>query len=376
MCSVQAKGEVLQVRARYGECVRAFLGVHHQHQCKGRVSDSISTTRRGITSIWVMSKMATSTDNLKWFHQHWSSHYHLLETALPMFDVAVFIMQHIERLSISYVSNKVRVDFLRIFLFMSSQKTNFCFWHNTLNQLQVTLCFSWMMRLSVLRSVLSCIIPSWQLHQQQHLWSLGSKLLHWLSIYQIGQSRITDVNSKSCSHLRIWNQNQSSWHPFKSKLSQKVVFWDHWRAGQSGSCGCLSFFRVHSSKFSGGKSPEKSRSDSPSKEDTYCVMFDKTFRYQKYTNWTFSKYSISEAWAIEHLAKSHSKFNGLRAKSHSKFNGLSTSSHMFLHPDLRSETCSFPESDSTIFIGDQDYTLKCTNTNVWLDGDFLEEFAT
>ncbi len=66
--------------------------------------------------------MATSTDNLKWFNKHCSSHYHLLETALPMFDVAVFIMQHIERLSISYVSNKVRVDFLRIILIYAKSK--------------------------------------------------------------------------------------------------------------------------------------------------------------------------------------------------------------------------------------------------------------
>ena len=49
--------------------------------------------------------MASPTDNLKWF---------LLETALPMLDIAIFIMHHIERLDISNVSNKVRVDLLRI----------------------------------------------------------------------------------------------------------------------------------------------------------------------------------------------------------------------------------------------------------------------
>ena len=69
----------------------------------------------GITSILAMSKMASFKDNLKWFHDHCSSQHHLLETALPMLDVAVFIMQHIDRLSISFfVSNKVRADFMRI----------------------------------------------------------------------------------------------------------------------------------------------------------------------------------------------------------------------------------------------------------------------
>ena len=70
-------------------------------------------------------------------------------------------------------------------------------------------------------------------------------------------------------------------------------------------------------------------------------MFDKPFGYKKSTNPTLSKYSILEAWTMDHLAKVHSKFSG-----------SSASSHMFLLPELHRETCSFPDSVSTIHIGE------------------------
>jgi hypothetical protein len=53
------------------------------------------------------SKMTKSDDNKKWFHQHCSSNYHFLETAVPIVDIALFIIKHIKRLYISQVSNKV-----------------------------------------------------------------------------------------------------------------------------------------------------------------------------------------------------------------------------------------------------------------------------
>ena len=78
----------------------------------------------------------------------------------------------------------------------------------------------------------------------------------------------------------------------------------------------------------------------------------------------FPSILFSDAWAMKSLAKSHSKFSG-----------RSTSLHMLLSPELHCPTCSFPESITTIFIGDKDYIHKCTNTNVWLDGDFLVGFT-
>ena len=37
-------------------------------------------------------------DNLKWFYEHCTSHHYLLETAMPMLDVAVFILHYIKKI--------------------------------------------------------------------------------------------------------------------------------------------------------------------------------------------------------------------------------------------------------------------------------------
>ena len=52
-------------------------------------------------------------DNLKWFYEHCSSHHYLLETAMPMLDVAVLIMDHIKILDILFVSNQVKANLVR-----------------------------------------------------------------------------------------------------------------------------------------------------------------------------------------------------------------------------------------------------------------------
>ena len=52
-------------------------------------------------------------DNLKWFYEHCASHHYLLETAMPMLDVAVFILHYIKNLDILFVSNQVKADLAR-----------------------------------------------------------------------------------------------------------------------------------------------------------------------------------------------------------------------------------------------------------------------
>ncbi len=59
-------------------------------------------------------KMTTSCDNIKWFHQHVSSTYNLLETAVPVADVAMYTIKHIKRLCLSHVSKKAKSDFFRV----------------------------------------------------------------------------------------------------------------------------------------------------------------------------------------------------------------------------------------------------------------------
>jgi hypothetical protein len=68
--------------------------------------------------------MTTSDDNIKWFHQHVSSTYNLLETAVPMIDVAMYTIKHIKRLCISNVSNRVKSDLFRVVVNYSQAKGN------------------------------------------------------------------------------------------------------------------------------------------------------------------------------------------------------------------------------------------------------------
>jgi hypothetical protein len=68
--------------------------------------------------------MVNSDDNIKWFHQHCSSTNNLLETAMPMVDIALFTIKHIKRLCLSHVAEKVKSDFFKILLDYSKAKGN------------------------------------------------------------------------------------------------------------------------------------------------------------------------------------------------------------------------------------------------------------
>jgi hypothetical protein len=68
--------------------------------------------------------MTTSGDNIKRFHKHVSSTSHLLETAVPMADVAMYTIKHTKRLIISHVPNKVKSDLFRVVVDYSKAKGN------------------------------------------------------------------------------------------------------------------------------------------------------------------------------------------------------------------------------------------------------------
>jgi hypothetical protein len=87
----------------------------------GHQFDCIVTSRCARTTFCKMNK---SDDKIKWFHQHCSSTYYLLEAAMPMVDFALFTIKHIKRLCISHVSNKVMSDFFKILLDYSKAKGN------------------------------------------------------------------------------------------------------------------------------------------------------------------------------------------------------------------------------------------------------------
>ena len=92
-CGAQAKGEWLQGSTKKGEVAVFYI---------------IFNTRSGGTS-----KMADSKDNLNWFLQHRTDFHYLLETDVPMYNVALMMMKHIIGLSILFVSNKVLDDLQR-----------------------------------------------------------------------------------------------------------------------------------------------------------------------------------------------------------------------------------------------------------------------
>jgi hypothetical protein len=103
-------------------------------------------------------------------------------------------------------------------------------------------------------------------------------------------------------------------------------------------------------KFAAANSPDKSRLDP---EDNECVLIDGPHNFPVAPNRSLSKYSLSDAWTRNNLTTSHSKFSG-----------ASTSWHKLLQPELHCKQCSFPHSSTIIFIGDQSYLNKCTNTTV------------
>ncbi len=107
-----------------------------------------------------------------------------------------------------------------------------------------------------------------------------------------------------------------------------------------------------------------SNPESTSSDSEMCVVFDKPVGYHEASNHSLEKYSFAEAWKMDALVTSHSKFSG-----------RSTSTHMFLNPEVHCATCSFPQSSTFICIGDKNYINKCSNTNVWLDGDFIAGFT-
>jgi hypothetical protein len=48
----------------------------------------------------------------------------------------------------------------------------------------------------------------------------------------------------------------------------------------------------------------------------------------------------------------------------------------FLFPCLECSTCAFLYKESFVPIGEKSYTNVCTNTDVWLDGDFISAFTS
>ncbi len=54
--------------------------------------------------------MSDYLSNLEWFYHHCTQFHYILETNVPIYDVAKFIMEYIIKLDTLFVSNKVKAD--------------------------------------------------------------------------------------------------------------------------------------------------------------------------------------------------------------------------------------------------------------------------
>jgi hypothetical protein len=84
-------------------------------------------------------------------------------------------------------------------------------------------------------------------------------------------------------------------------------------------------------------------------------------KYKKFCK----KYSIADAW-----------INGNIVKYQQKLSRRRSANFKFLYPYLEYSRCAFPHTHQYIPIGEKSYTNVCTNTDVWLDGDFISAFAS
>jgi hypothetical protein len=84
-------------------------------------------------------------------------------------------------------------------------------------------------------------------------------------------------------------------------------------------------------------------------------------KYEKF----YKQYSIADAW-----------INGNIAKYQQKQSWRRSADFKFLYPYLECPTCAFPHTHVMIPIGEKAYTNVFTNTDVWLDDDFISAFAS
>ncbi len=331
------------------------------------------------------NKMAVSKDNLNWFLQLCTKIHYLLKTDVPMYDVALMIMKHIIRLNILFVSDKVIDDLQRTISAFTKSKSKHLMLYiepiaNRLMQLNgddsVSVCNFKALReyimanLGAATSVVSgeqsgaAASPVISREQNTPLTNnLSGKRSKQVSTPQ-HQNLPSSQNLvvKSSQHSPILEPVVLLKAAVNDPIAKKV------EKGDLGPC--------HSPKLSPENLDENfaaanevgvvnhSNPESPSADSEMCVRFDKPVGYPEASNHSHEKYSLAEAWKIDALVTSHSKFSG-----------RSTSTHMFLNPEVHCVKCSFPQSSTFICIGNKNYINKCSNTNVWLDGNFIAGFT-
>jgi hypothetical protein len=284
-----------------------------------------------------MSKMANPNDpadNLKWFYEHCSSHHYLLETAMPMLDVAVFIMDHIKILDILFVSNQVKANLVRsianftktqcsekhllvyvesITLMLLDVMADENFQHDKLIELHA----------SIMATGASAVTPSASGEEQTT--PLTSNVPA-----PPQQNLLSHQNQKAESSIQLSSIQEE---PVPNggvvgHIDQHVKVGDVIEE-QVKVDASLSLAPVNLDQdFAAANSPDKSRLDP--EEDEYCVLIDGPHKSPVAPNRSLSKYSLSDAWTRNNLTTSHSKFSG-----------TSTSWHKFLQPSFVASNVPF-----------------------------------
>ncbi len=119
--------------------------------------------------------------------------------------------------------------------------------------------------------------------------------------------------------------------------------------------------------FAAEESKEKSdRPGSPwaSNKGLYVLLKNHKAKVPIMHNKFWKQYSIADAWLKGNIAKYQRKLSGRRSAD-----------FKFLFPCLECSTYAFPYNESFVPIGEKPYTNVCTNTDVWLNGDFNSAFA-
>ena len=285
----------------------------------------------------------------------------MLETAVPMVDVAMYTIKHINRLFISHVSEKVKSDFFRIVMEYSKSNGNLVAFYiepittRLLDLIEddefnvdnfMTYHLSLPIGIPGQSSPLSNLIE-----QDTPLTSNLSELSK-------------NVRSRQLQRINVGDP--------KNTIPQQTYFDDEGVHPELGTAV------INSSKISpvnlemsfAAEEESKEKLDCPgspwaSNKGLYKPPKNLKAKVPILHNKSRKQYSVADAWAEGNIAKYHRKLSGRRSAD-----------FKFLFPCLECSTCCFPYKESFIPIGEKSYTNVCANTDVWLDGDFISAYAS
>ena len=240
-------------------------------------------------------------ENLKWFYEHCASHHYLLETAMPMLDVAVFILHYIKNLDILFVSNQVKADLARSIV--NFTKTQCSEKHLLVYVESITL--------MLLDLMADENFQHDKLIQYASIMATGASLATPLLSGDEQNTPLTSNVSAPLSLMLLSHQTQKAESSIQqlSSIQEEPPDPDggggvvghidkHVKVGdiieeQVKFGASLSVAPVNlDKKFAAATSPDKSRLDS---EDNECVLIDGPPNSPEAPNQSLSKYSLSDA---------------------------------------------------------------------------------